>query len=192
MSVLESVFLGCAVVGGVFFLLRTTMLFFGFGGDDATDAGNVAAGDIPDASATDAAHSSGGDFRIFSLHGLTSFFFLFGLTGWLLLRDGVCSPVAAGLWGIGVGVVAMVASAKIFQTTRRLQADGTVRLADAAGAAGTVYLAIRPGKAGQVTVVARGQSKIFDARAKDPAAELPTGTPVTVVSVEDVLVVERR
>ena len=111
MSVLESVFLGCAVVGGVFFLLRTTMLFFGFGGDDATDAGNVAAGDIPDASATDAAHSSGGDFRIFSLHGLTSFFFLFGLTGWLLLRDGVCSPVAAGLWGIGVGVVAMVASA---------------------------------------------------------------------------------
>ena len=82
--------------------------------------------------------------------------------------------------------------AKIFQASRRLQTDGTVRLADAVGQNGTVYLAIRPGAAGKVQVTARGQLKVFDARARDPAAEIPTGAPIAVVAAEDVLVVEKR
>ncbi len=41
-------------------------------------------------------------------------------------------------------------------------------------------------------VTARGQLKVFDARARDTAADLPTGTPVSVVAAEDVLVVEKR
>ena len=190
-STLERIFLAFAIVGGLFFVLRTAMLFLGFGGDDGGgDLGGDAAG--ADAGSADADGSPGGDFRLFSLHGLTSFFFLFGLTGYLLLHGEVLSPLGATLAGFGVGLVAMVASAKIFQLTARLQTDGTVRLSDAVGAVGSVYLAIRPGAAGQVTVTARGQSKVFDARAKDPAMELPTGTPIVVVAAEDVLVVDRR
>lgn len=189
---LENFFLGFAVVGGVLFALRTAMLFLGWGGDDPSDLGNVPDGAPADVSAVDADHSAGGDFRLFSLHGLTSFAFLFGLTGWLLLRDGTLGQGGATLAAVGVGAFAMVASAKIFQMTARLQSDGTVRMSDAVGCPGTVYLGIRPGGTGQVTVVARGQSKIFDARAKDPGADLPTGTPVTVVEAGDFLVVERR
>ncbi len=191
-STLETIFLAFAIVGGTFFVLRTAMLFLGFGGDDASDLGDVPDGGAADASTVDISHSAGGDFRLFSLHGLTSFFFLFGLTGWLLLHGDVLGPLGATIAGFGVGLVAMVATAKIFQMTSRLQTDGTVRLSDAVGSVGTVYLAIRPGAAGQVTVTARGQSKVFDARAKDPAAELPTGTPIVVVAAEDVLVVDRR
>ena len=189
---LENLFLGFAVVGGVLFVLRTAMLFLGWGGDDPSDLGNVPDGGAADVSATDADHSAGGDFRLFSLHGLVSFAFLFGLTGWRLMRDGTLGGAGATLAAAGVGLVAMFASAKIFQMTSRLQSDGTVRLSDAVGANGTVYLGIRPGATGQVTVVARGQSKIFDARAKDPADDLPTGTPVRVVAADDFLVVERR
>ena len=101
------------------------------------------------------------------------------------------APLPAAAISVALGLVAMFAIAKIFQASRRLQTDGTVRLADAVGQNGTVYLAIRPGAVGKVQVTARGQLKVFDARAKDPA-DLPTGTPVTVVSAEDVLVVEKR
>ena len=184
-------YLGCAVVGGVLLLLRTLMLLAGFG----ADAGDGGADFDPGADVSDGDVSEGtpgADFRLFSVHGITSFFLLFGLSGYLLNARGLCAPLPAAAISVALGLVAMFAIAKIFQASRRLQTDGTVRLADAVGQNGTVYLAIRPGAAGKVQVTARGQLKVFDARAKDPAADLPTGTPVSVVSAEDVLVVEKR
>ena len=189
---LENLFLGFAVVGGVLFALRTAMLFLGWGGGDPADLGEVPDGGAVDVSDTDAAHSSGGDFRLFSLHGMTSFAYLFGLSGWLAMRNGSLGAGASTVIALAVGFAAMFATAWIFRMTARLQSDGTVTAADAVGATGSVYLGIRPGSTGQVSVVARGQSKIFDARAADPAAELPTGTPIVVVAAQDVLVVEKR
>ncbi|MBQ7667644.1 MAG: NfeD family protein [Kiritimatiellae bacterium] len=189
---LENLFLGFATVGGVLFVLRTAMLFLGWGGGDPADLGEVPDGGAVDVSDPDAAHSSGGDFRLFSLHGMTSFAFLFGLTGWLAMRDGSLGPGLSTLAALAVGFAAMFATAWIFRMTSRLQSDGTVSMADAVGASGVIYLGIRPGATGQVSVVARGQSKIFDARAKDPSEELPTGTPVTVVAAEEILVVQKR
>lgn len=189
---LENLFLGFAVVGGVLFVLRTAMLFLGWGGSDPLDLGDVAEGGAIDVSDTDAAHSAGGDFRLFSLHGLTSFAFLFGLTGYLSMRGGALGPGISTVVALAVGFAAMFATAWIFKMTSRLQSDGTVSLGDALGVDGTVYLGIRPGSTGQVSVVARGQSKIFDARAKDPEVALPTGAAVRVVAVEDVLIVEKR
>ena len=184
-------YLGCAVVGGALLVLRTLMLLAGFGAD-AGDGGadfdpgtEVSDGDVSEG-------SPGADFRLFSMHGITSFFLLFGLSGYLLTFRELCGPLPAAAVSVAIGFAAMWTIAKIFQVSRRLQTDGTVRLADAVGQNGTVYLAIRPGAAGKVQVTARGQLKVFDARAKDPAADIPTGTPVSVLAAEDVLVVEKR
>ena len=191
---LEKVFFAFAVTGGTFFAFRAVSLFLGFGGEDAAaDASAGAdAADAADAGAADSDGSPGGDFKLFTLNGIVSFAFLFGLTGWLLLRDGVSSPFWASVAAVAVGSFSAWATAKIFQCTRRLQTDGTVRLQDAVGETGEVYLAIRPGATGQVRVTARGQSKIFDAGASDPAAEIPTGSRVKVESVSgNALVVSR-
>ena len=184
-------YLGCAVVGGVLLLLRTLMLLAGFGADSGDGGADFDPGtEVSDGDVSEG--TPGADFRLFSMHGVTSFLFLFGLSGYLLGSREICStPVAAAI-SVAIGFAAMWTIAKIFQVSRRLQTDGTVRLADAVGQNGTVYLAIRPGAAGKVQVTARGQLKVFDARAKDPAADIPTGTPVSVVSAEDVLVVEKR
>ena len=177
-------YLVCAVAGGTLFLLRSLMLFAGLGGDADVPA-EVPAGDV-------SGGESMADFHLFSLHGITAFVLMFGLTGWLLLSREVCSPVGAAAAAVAVGAATLWIVAKIFSVSRKLQSDGTVRLADAAGAEGSVYLEIRPGAVGQVRVTARGALKVFDARAKDPAARLPTDTPIRVVAVEDVLVVEKR
>ena len=191
---LEKVCLGCAIFGGTLFVLRTILLFVGFGADAA---GDVADADVEVSDGSDADGTPDSDFRVFTLHGLTSFLFLFGLSGWLLLRNRVFGEGAAGTAiaaavALGVGIVAMLAIAKIFQLSSRLATDGTIHSSDAVGAVGSVYLAIRPGRVGKVQVTARGALKVFDARAKDPAADLPTGTPIIVAAAEDVLVVEPR
>ena len=178
-------YLVCAVAGGTLFLLRSLLLFAGFGGDADVPA-EVPAGDV-------SGGESMADFHLFSVHGVTAFFLMFGLAGWLLSRgEAAWSPVGAAAAAVAAGAVTLLLVAKIFSASRKLQSDGTVRLADAAGAEGAVYLEIRPGATGQVRVTARGALKVFDARAKDPAARLPTDTPIRVVAVEDVLVVEPR
>ena len=188
---LETFCLGCAVFGGALFALRTLLLFVGLGADGG-DGGNVEVSDGSDADGT-----PGADLRIFSVHGITSFLFLFGLTGWLLLRhrvfgEGAGAATAAAGVALAVGVATMLAIAKIFQLSSRLATDGTILPEDAVGASGSVYLAIRPGRVGKVQVTARGALKVFDARAKDPAADLPTGTPIVVTAAEDVLIVTKR
>ena len=183
-------YLGCAVLGGALLVLRTLMLLAGFGGD-ATDGPDFDPGtEVSDGDVSEG--TPGADFRLFSMHGITSFLLLFGLSGYLLTFRELCGPLPAAAISLALGFAAMWSIAKIFQASRRLQTDGTVRLADAVGQNGTVYLAIRPGVAGKVQVTARGQLKVFDARARDPAAEIPTGAPIAVVAAEDVLVVEKR
>ena len=195
---LESFCLGCAVFGGTIFALRTALLFLGLGADgaDGADGAGADAGtEVSDGSDSDG--TPGTDLRIFSVHGVTSFLFLFGLTGWLLLRhrvfgEGAGAATAAAGVALVIGVATMLAIAKIFQLSGRLATDGTILPGDAVGAAGSVYLAIRPGRVGKVQVTARGALKVFDARAKDPAADLPTGTPIVVTAAEDVLIVTKR
>ena len=192
---LESFCLGCAVFGGTIFALRTVLLFVGLGADGTDGAGAYAGTEVSDGSDSDG--TPGTDLRIFSVHGVTSFLFLFGLTGWLLLRhrvfgEGAGAATAAAGVALAIGVATMLAIAKIFQLSGRLATDGTILPGDAVGAAGSVYLAIRPGRVGKVQVTARGALKVFDARAKDPATDLPTGTPIVVTAAEDVLIVTKR
>ncbi len=181
LSNMELFYLGCAIVGGGLFVLRSLMMLIGLGGE-SHDAGDAIA---------DSDGSPVHDFKMISVHSLTAFALMFGLVGFLMLHNQQGEPWVAGATGFGVGLVTMAIIAKIFQSSRKLQSDGTIYPANAVGAAGSVYLAIRPGEIGKVQLTVRGALKVFDARAQDPAVTLKTGDPVKVVGTEDVLVVER-
>ena len=180
----EKFYFICAVIGGTLFLLRSILMFCGLGDDggDGPDAAGALADDPDGSSPID-------DFKLISMHSLTSFLMMFGLSGFLLLRA-KCPLAVAVAASLVIGVLTMFIIAKIFQSSRRLQSDGTIYLSDAVGATGSVYLTIRPGETGQVEVTVRGAKKIFDARCVDAALSLPTGTPVRVAKADGLLLVE--
>ena len=181
---MEKFYLGCAIFGGGMFVLRSILMLSGMGGDHHD-------GDACGDAAVDDHGSPTGDFKMVSIHGITAFTLMFGLVGFLMLRNREGAPWLAGVVAFAVGVATMFIIAKIFQGSRKLQSDGTIYPEHAVGATGSVYLAIRPGEIGKVQVTVRGALKVYDARANDPAATLKTGDPVRVVAAGDVLVVEK-
>jgi len=177
---LENLFLGCAIVGGGLFIIRSIMMVIGIGDSDHGDAG-----DAPDSEGSPVAA-----FKLITIHGLTAFLLMFGLVGYVMLRNDPESSWPAGIMAALAGVVTMVVLAKIFHSSRKLQSDGTIYPKDIVGVEGSVYLVIRPGEIGKVQLTVRNAMKVFDARAKDPATEIKTGGRVKVVEVGDVLIVE--
>ena len=180
----ELVYLCCAIVGGGVFVLRSLMMLIGMGGDGEIHDGD-SGGDISDSDG-----SPVHDFKLVSIHGITAFLLMLGLVGFLMSRDGKSAPWLVAAIAIAIGTATMFVLAKLFQTSRKLQSDGTIYPADAVGAEGSVYLTIRAGEIGKIQVTVRGALKIFDARAKDSGAELKTGTAVKVVAAGDVFIVE--
>ena len=180
----EKFFLFCAVLGGGVFILRSVMMFIGLGGDDMSDA----AVDISDA---DGAPSA--DFKMVSLHGITAFLMVFGLVGFLVLRNnsGPNALTIAATASLATGLVTMVIIAKLFSASRKLQSDGTIHPKDAIGSEGSVYLEIRPGEIGKVQVSVNGALKIYDARVSNSETKIKTGERIKVVEAGDVLIVEK-
>ena len=176
---MANVFMVCAIVGGGLFLLRSIMMVIGLGGDDGEDVG-----------AADSADASVAALKLVSIHGLTAFLLMFGVVGYLILYNDPEAVWVAGISATVAGFVTMGIIAKIFQSSQKLQSDGTIYPKDIIGTEGSVYLGIRPGEIGKVQLTARDALKVFDARAKDAAAEIKTGARVKVVDVADVLVVE--
>ena len=181
---METMFLGCAIVGGGLFILRSIMLLVGLGGGH-DDAGM-------DADVSDHAGEPIADFKMVTLHGLTAFLMIFGLVGFLMLRNDKRTAWVASTVAALAGIVTMFIIAKIFHSSRKLASDGTIYPQEAVGGSGSVYLTIRPGGVGKIQMTVRDALKVFDARAKDAAAEIKTGERVRVVESGDVLIVERE
>lgn len=182
-SGLELFFLACAAIGGFFVLVKLVLQFVGGDGDldSAVD---------PDIG-IDADHTnSDTGFRVLSLHGLSSFFMMFGLVGLAFSHQ---SQAGLGLT-LGGAVLAGLGSVwvigKLFQGAGRLQSSGTLNTRDAVGSVGTVYLGIPEGGMGRVTINFRNHLREFNAITGDMHA-LKTGTAIRVIAVkESVLVVE--
>ena len=185
LSSTEIFYLCCAIIGGGLFLLRSLMMLIGMGDDGGAHDGGA------DLHAPDGDGSPVHDFKMVSVHSLTAFLLMFGLVGFLMLRNQQAKPWGAGIVGFVIGIITMFIIAKLFQASRKMQSDGTIHPADAVGVQGSVYLAIRPGEIGKVQITVRGALKIFDARAKDSDTAFKTGDAVKVVGFGDVLVVER-
>ncbi|MCL1856757.1 MAG: hypothetical protein FWF84_03830 [Kiritimatiellaeota bacterium] len=198
---MERIYLLCAIVGGGLFLLRSILMLVGLGGDDQAHGGDDVS-DVSDSALDDG--SAVASLRLVTLHGLTAFLMTFGLIGFLVLRSpeiaAWCTAAegetnaAAVAWIAGIaatlsGLIVMLIIAKLFQSSRKFESDGTIYPKEIVGVEGSVYLTIRPGDIGKVQLTVRDALKVYDARAKDPSLEIKTGERIKVVETSDVLVV---
>jgi membrane protein implicated in regulation of membrane protease activity len=180
---LEMFFLGCAVIGGFFVLVKLVLQFIG--GDSDADVG--VDGDI----GFDAEHvDSDIGFRALSIQGISAFFMMFGLVGFALYRQSQLGVVVSIVGAVAAGLFSVWVMGKLFHMASRLQSSGTLQTADAVGCTGTVYLNIPESGTGRVSLNFKNHLREFDA-IEINGTEVPTGTPVRVVQVRaSVLVVE--
>lgn len=188
---LELVFVACALIGGGFFVIRLVMMFIGFG----HDGGDGSAMDsVHDGTATDVHHDVSAtdiSFKTLSLQGLTSFFMMFGLVGWAMLRQSQFTPAVSVLGATIAGLATVFVIKLIFQWAGKMQSSGTLNLNNAIGQQGSVYLTIHPGQTGRVQVPVQDRLLTLDARSESTQA-IKTGDPVRVVKVaNNILIVEK-
>jgi hypothetical protein len=172
MTTIEWIFLSCAIAGGAVFVLRLVLLMFG------------ASVDHPDLAVT---HEVGGGdadhgFKLLSLQGVTAFLLMFGLTGFVMLRNFGARPGWAVAGGTGAGCVMLFLVAWIFRSFMKLQSSGTLNLQNAVGQEGTVYLRIPAGGTGKIQVPVQGRLLTLDA-VSDAKEEIKSGTRVKVEAV---------
>ncbi|MFN2352867.1 MAG: hypothetical protein ABR497_13085 [Kiritimatiellia bacterium] len=181
LSAMEAFYAGCALFGGILFLIRTVLMFVGEVGDMDVGEDGLSVPDDADAS-----------FKVLSLQSLTAFFMMFGLVALALSRQAGWGHWGSVLGGGAAGAFAVWLIGRIFLGMHRLQADGTLRIENAVGQAGEIYLNIAPGKTGQVRVTVQGQLRVFDAVAAEGVG-LQTGDRVVVDRVlgGNVLVVKQ-
>jgi membrane protein implicated in regulation of membrane protease activity len=185
-----------AILGGVLFLIRTVLTVIGGDLDADSDVDfaihdvnmdGVMDGDIGDHSVS---HIGEANFQLFSLHGITGFFMIFGLIGLALSKAGV-NDLLTALAGLVAGGITMVVVAAVYWYMRTLQSDGTMKIESTIGKTGSVYLTIPEKGSGQVSVVVQGGLKQFDAVSSKKIA-IATGEKVRIVSVNgNILSVEQ-
>jgi len=194
LSVLEKIYLACAVFGGGFFILRTVLMLTGIGDTDTdVDADvDVDAGDFDHADADpedhledidhgDHGHADSG-LKLLTVQGLTAFVMMFGLTGFAVSRSSILGSIFTIAIGILVGLFAMWLVAKGFALMKSLQSSGNIQIYDAIGEEGTVYLRIPADGIGKIRITISGRLKVVDAVSQDKV-ELKTGTGVRVTEI---------
>jgi hypothetical protein len=200
LSVLEKIYLACAVFGGGFFIVRTILMLTGLGDTDSdidtADVGHIDIdhGDLDhddldhdeshleDIDQGDHTHTETGGLRLLTIQGLTAFVMMFGLTGYALSRSSLLGSIMTIIVGGLVGFFAMWLIAKGFALMRSLQSSGTMQIYDAMGEEGTVYLTIPPEGVGKIQITISGRLMVMDAVSQDKVV-LKTGERVRVSEI---------
>jgi hypothetical protein len=194
---MEKLYLVCAVIGGILFVVRLVLQFVGGdgGGDYDAGGGDMGGGDVDGGLAEDV----GGDiddaylsFKILSFQGLTAFFMMFGLVGLAMSRQTAHNATTCMVVALGAGFGTVWIIGLIFRKAAALQASGNIDLRNAIGQEGEIYLTIPNAGTGKARVTVQDRLRIYNAISKDKT-EIKTGQRVRVVEVtpQDVLVVEK-
>ena len=163
---IEQMFLLCALLGGTILIHRLVLTIAGIDGHD---------GD------TDAHASSEHGFQILTIHGISSFFAMFGVVGYTLYHNASLGMLIALIGAVVAGVAAVWIIQRIFMGMLRLQSSGTVGIEEAVGSEGSVYLTVsRDG--GRVQIKFANRLREFEAVSAD-GASIPTGTAIRVQGV---------
>ncbi len=190
---METIFIICAVIGGVIMLCQFVLTLLGLGG--AHDVGGdheVSVGhdfavehgvDHDGAPAEHGAHESTGFFKLLSFRAVVAALTFFGLGGLAALYSGSMAHLALPA-GVGAGAAAMFVVAWMMRILHNLDSEGTVRIERAVGTTGAVYLTVpaRDHGVGKVTVTVQNRTMEYKAVTQGSHA-LPMGTSVVVVGV---------
>lgn len=193
---LGTVFIYCAVFGGIFLLIQLAMVFIG--GDEGGDLGDVDVGldadlDLGDSGDMDAADSTSGLWllEIFSLRSLAAAVTFFGLVGMAVLRSGG-SNTQAVVAGSVAGAASLYGIYWIFKQLFSLQSSGNQNIRNAIGSPAQVYIPIPESNRGRGKVQFKMQGRIVEYQAvTDDQQKLATGEHVYVhgiVNADTVLV----
>lgn len=170
------------------------------GGDfsfDASDMGDLAdPTDISDLNGAQEFTDGGNpaDFstlRFFTLQGVVAFLTVFGWSSIASITAGAPVTISV-LMGIGFGLIAMLAVAKLVQLSSKLTENGTVNMKNAIGQTGSVYIPIPAKGKGEGKLNMYLQGSLMECSAvTDGENSLSTGTAVRVVNLRNgCLVVE--
>lgn len=161
---LEQVFLLSAIVGGLILVLRLILLVAGL-----------------DHHGTEVHLDSDAGFQALTIEGLSAFFTMFGVMGYMLYHNAALGMLLAIGGALAAGVFSMWVMHRIFKAMMRLQSSGTVSLFAAVGSEGSVYLTVGK-EGGRVQINFANRLREFEAVSAD-GSTLPTGTAIRVQSV---------
>lgn len=183
---MESVFLFCAILGGIILLFQFLMLALGFGADSDVDID--VDGDFEIDGST--GHSHLGDFlKVLSFRTIVAFVAFFGIGGMSSLGCGLSTPLSL-LIAFGVGMAAFFMTYFVFRWMYSMRYDGAVTEKTLLGALGNVYIPIPEHAKGAGKVQVTQQSRTMEYEAITEGESLPTGTPIVVTRVVSSTTVE--
>jgi membrane protein implicated in regulation of membrane protease activity len=193
-TVLDKLFLVCALVGGTLFVIRLGFQFAGMTHD--FDTGGIGHADGLDGAGLDHSPDAGHvdadtSFKLLTFQGLVAFFMMFGLVGLMFDRGFHVGSLLslAGAFAAGSATLWLIAKAMTMMV--HLQSSGTIDLKKAIGEEGTVYLTIPEAGVGKVQVSVQGRLMEFDAEATDKKP-IKTGERIRVVFLKgNDLIVEK-
>ncbi len=194
LKTLEKVFLICALLGGVVFVVRLILFFIGMGHHDVgTDAGFDGGGDVGHIG--DVGHDVGdvhgdaqghgdteGSFKIVSLQGITAFFMMFGLVGLALSRQSGWPETLCIFGALAAGLFSVWVIGKLLSAMGKLQSEGTLDIRNAIGQEGTVYLTIPAEGNGVVQIAVQDCLRELSAVSQDQT-EIKTGERIIVEEI---------
>ena len=161
-----------AIFGSLIAFIQLCISFFFGGGDiDVDGDGEVSFGEHMD--------SGVGDFKLFSIRSIVSFFAFFGWGGVIAYEHGV-KGLAAFFIAVASGLFMMFLTALILYLVMKMQHSGNITENEYIGCEGTVYLRIPAGRTeiGKVTATVKGTTQEITAVADD---EIVRGVAVRIV-----------
>ena len=153
----EVFFLICAIVGGIFVLIRFTMMMIGLDHGVDGNLGDGLHGDLGGGTHDfDGQHTdSDVGFKLLSLQGITSFLLMFGLVGMALYNQSKVGIIISMTGAVAAGLASVWIIAKMFSLVIKLQSSGTIPIDSTVGAQGKVYLTIPANGSGRVLISVR-------------------------------------
>ncbi len=171
-DMLGKMFWVCSLAGTLFFLLRVIMMFVG--------------GDLEDGGDGDFADASDVAFEVFSINSITAFVMMFGWAGLTAHVQYQLGQVHSMVIALIVAVLAMLATAYLFQLAMKLVSHGAqFKLEQAVGLKAKVYQQIPADGSGKIQLtIPGGMTREIDA-VSDQKVLIESFKTVTVTSVVD-------
>ena len=171
---LHTLFIGCAIAGGIVLALQLVLMMLGGDHHDADGMSEFEADEV--------GHGGNIFFAHLSLKTVVAFVTFFGLSGWAA-EEADLVPWLQIAVALGTGLVAFYIVAFIMASLMKLESKGNVDLNNAVGQTAQVYLRIPARKSGMGKVTVEIQQRSLQLNAVTDGDQIDTGAQVRVLSL---------